>query len=318
MKLFLLGLALFTASAGAADYRWLNSWDRNLVMVPQYAEPYQKAVEKASNGSIKFVISGPEAVPPFEQLQPVASGAFQFLFTNGAYHFGTTPLMLAFEALGGTPEQRRTSGVLDYLDRHYQKLGLKLVSMAMTRDGHYQLILKKPLTAAGDLAGHKIRGNPAYQSVVKMLGGSIVNLPFGEVYTALDKGVVDGFAAVGIGITQTKLYEVSKYVVRPAFGFNCQAVLANLNTWNKLTAAERKILLDEGAKADARWLELSTQLMAEDERSLVANGMQVVHMGEAQKAKLKAAWSEGIWEMAAQKHKKEVEEFRAFARSKGL
>ncbi len=87
-------LALSGSVAQAAEYRWLNSWDRTLPQIPMFVEPYLKAVEAASKGSIKFRVSGPEAVPPFEQLQPVASGAFHFLFTHGAYHFGTSPLLV--------------------------------------------------------------------------------------------------------------------------------------------------------------------------------------------------------------------------------
>ena len=85
----------------AAEYRFLASWDKNYPGVTHIAQPFIKNVEAASKGSMKLIMSGPETVPPFEQLQPVDSGAFQFLFTHGAYHFGTTPYLAALEALGG-------------------------------------------------------------------------------------------------------------------------------------------------------------------------------------------------------------------------
>ena len=62
-------------------------------------------------------MSGPQTVPAFEQLQPASAGAFHFLFTHGAYHFGTTPLLAAIEAIGGTPEQRHASGIFHVLDK---------------------------------------------------------------------------------------------------------------------------------------------------------------------------------------------------------
>ena len=52
-----------------------------------------------------------------------------------------------------------------------------LFALPMTKDGGYQIVLRKPLTAAGDLAGYKIRGNPTYLSVINMLGASMVTLP---------------------------------------------------------------------------------------------------------------------------------------------
>jgi TRAP-type C4-dicarboxylate transport system substrate-binding protein len=313
----ILALASSTA-AQAADYRWLNSWDRTLPQISLFVEPYLKAVEAASGGSIKFIVSGPETVPSFEQLQPVASGAFQFLFTHGAYHFGTNPLLAAVEALGGTPEQRKNSGVFEAVDRHYQKLGLKLISMPMTTDGGYQLILKRPLTPAGDIQGHKIRGNPTYANVIRMLGGSMVTLPPAEIYSALDKGVIDGFAWPSYGVIDSRFYEPAKFIVRPAFGYGTNPVLVNLATWNRMSAGERKIMQDEAAKAEASWLKESARLMESDQKALVAKGMTVVQMGEAQRAKLNRAWSDGLWELASQKHKKEVDEIRAIAKAKGI
>ena len=302
----------------AAEYRWLNSWGKDIPHITLMIEPYLKAVETASKGSIKFNISGPETVPAFEQLQPVASGAFQFLNTHGAYHFGTIPMLAAIEAIGGTPEQRRSSGIFDVVDKMYQRLGLKIIAMPMGPDGGYQIVMKQPLTAAGDLQGRKIRGNPTYSNVIKMLGGSTVTMPPGEIYSALDKGVIDGFAFTTNGVLTTRFYEVSKYIVRPAFGFGTLPFIANLASWNKMPEADRKIMLDEGEKASAKWMVDVTKLIVDEERDLIAKGLTVVQMNDASKAKVKAAWSEGLWEIAGQKAKKDVDELRAFAKSKGL
>jgi TRAP-type C4-dicarboxylate transport system substrate-binding protein len=313
-----LALAWPASAVTAAEYRWLNSWNANFPPVNVFAKTYQKAVETATKGRITFNVSGPETVPTFEQFQPLTSGAFQFLYTHGAFHFGISPLLAAVEALGGTPEQRRKSRVFDAVDKHYQKLGAKLVAIAMTPDEGYQIVLRKPVTASGDLQGYKIRGNPTYLPLLQMLGASMVTLPPNEVYSALDKGVVDGFAWLSYGVVESRLHEPSKYLLRPGFGYNAQVVLANLNTWNRLSEEDRKILIEEGEKAAAHWLKESTRLIAEEEKNLQAKGLQVTLMGDAQKAKLKRAWSDGLWEIAAKTHKKEVDELRAIARSEGL
>ena len=319
LHLMAAGVLAAAASTGiAADYRWLNSWDGSQSQTQLLAQPYMKAVEAASKGSIKFTVNGPETVPPFEQLQPVAAGAFQFLFTNGAYHFGTSPMLSVIEALGGTNEQRKNSGVIEAVDRFYQKLGLKLVSLPMSASGGYQIILKKPLTPAGDLQGHKIRGNATYSGVIRMLGGTVVALPPGEIYTSLDKGVIDGFAWTNYGVVDMKLYEPAKFALRPTFGFGTYAILANLATWNKLSPAEQKIMLDEAKKIEASWLKDSARLVAAEEQTLVSKGLTVVQMGDAQKAKLARAWSDGLWDLASQKFKKDVDELRAIAKSKGI
>ena len=112
-----IALAVTTVPAAALELRMLTSWDRNNPAVPLLAEGFAKNVEKASNGNIKFVLNGPETVPPFEQLQPVASGAFQMLFTHGVYHFGQTGISMGLDAVGGTMAERHATGVFDVVDK---------------------------------------------------------------------------------------------------------------------------------------------------------------------------------------------------------
>ncbi len=317
-RVLMLALLLSAQSVAAADYRWLSGWDRNYPAMPIVVEPFIKEVEAASKGSIKIIHSGPETVPAFEQLQPVASGAFHFLYTHGAYHFGTTPVLTAFEGVGGDEKARRASGILEWIDRHYQKLGLKLVASPMTPDGGYGILLRQPPGPAGDLQGRKIRGTPSYTAVFRMLGATPVQMPPGEIYTALDKGVVDGAAWPVIGPLNYRWYEVAKYVLRPSFGFNMNPIFMNLQAWNKLSESEKKILTDVGKKYEAIWFREYARLAEEEDKALAAKGMQFVEMGAAQKAKLKDAWAEGLWELSIQKSKKDIEEMRALAKSKGL
>ena len=302
----------------AAEYRFLASWDKNYPGVTHIAQPFIKNVEAASKGSMKLIMSGPETVPPFEQLQPVGSGAFQFLFTHGAYHFGTTPYLAALEALGGDLQSRRAAGVWDVVDKHYQRYGLKLIALTMTPDGGYNIFARQPIGPSGDLQGRKIRGTPTYHSVFRMLGASPVVLPPSDIYTSLEKGVIDGGAWPVVGLLGYRWYEVAKYLVRPAFGYVAQPIFMNLAAWNKLSEADKKMLLQEGRKIEDQWDRETARLAADEEKALLAKGMTVTQMGDAQKARLKQAWSDGLWEMTSQKAKKDIDELRAFAKSKGL
>jgi TRAP-type C4-dicarboxylate transport system substrate-binding protein len=302
----------------AADYRFLSSWDQRHPANYVIAEPFSKNLEAATNGRVKLVFSGPETVPSFEQLQPAGAGAFQFLMSHGAYHFGTTPYLAAVEAMGGDRQKRKAAGLWQMIDKHYQRYGLKLVAYNMTPDGGYQIFTRQPIGPNGDLQGRKIRGNATYQSVLSMLGASVVNLPPGEVYTAVDKGVVDGAAWAVPGLLDYRLNEVAKYLVRPAFGFTGYPIFMNLAAWNRLPEADRKILLDVGGKLEDHAYAEFGRLADEEEKLALSKGMMITQMGPAQKAKLNQVWADGLWELAAQKAKKDIDELRAFARSKGL
>ena len=314
----LISLLAFASGANAADIRMLSSWDKTNPAVGVLAEAFAKNVEAASKGSIKFIISGPETVPPFEQLQPVSTGVFQMLFTHGVYHYGTTGMGVSMDAVRGDMEARRKSGLMEALDTHYQKLGLKLVAVAISATRGYHMVLRAPVGPSGDLQGRKIRGTPSYHTVIAMLGGSAVVLPGGEVYSALEKGVVDGAAWPASGVLGMRWHEVAKYMLRPTFGLNHYMFLMNLNAWNRLTEDERKLLSAEGRKIEDIWFTEYDRMVNEEEATLIQRGMQITEMGPEQKAKVQAAWAQAQWDLAEKKSGKEAADLRARLKSQGL
>jgi TRAP-type C4-dicarboxylate transport system substrate-binding protein len=322
IRTVVLAIALTAPAVGvsAQQFRMLSSWDKNYANNPVILNPFMHGIETASKGRMKFSVSGPETVPPFEQLEPLASGVFHFLFTAGSYHFGTTPILSVMGAVDGDLAAVRASGILDRVDQHYQKLGVKLVALPLSPDGGYHIILKQPIGPSGDLQGRKIRGTPVYGEVIKMLGGVMTVLPPAEIYTALDKGTVDGASWPVTGAFSFRWYEVAKYLLRPAFGVETAPILMNLNAWNRLSDADRQIIQQEARKVEDAFFEEIVRMWQEEEKALFARGMTVTQMGEAQKAKLNAAWADGIWALAIapEKNRKDVEELRQFARSKKL
>ena len=125
----------------------------------------------------------------------------------------------------------------------------------------YQIILRQPVGSSGDLAGRKIRGTQNYGGVFSLLHASPVVLPPGEVYSALEKGVVDGAAWPAIGVLDYKWNEVAKFLMRPLFGSSPYYLFVNLNSWNSLSKTQQAVLLEEGRKIqdfwDPEWLRLS-------------------------------------------------------------
>lgn len=63
--------------------------------------PFAQMVSEASGGASSVSLTGPEAVPPFEQLQPVAAGVFDILFTSGAYHSNEIAAGMVMDAVPG-------------------------------------------------------------------------------------------------------------------------------------------------------------------------------------------------------------------------
>src|SRR5688500_2458080 len=156
-----LGLALIVALvASAAPAAWaqtktiklLSSWDRTTLAALEGALVFQEEVKKVSGGKLEIDIKGPETVPPFQQIQPVSAGVFDMLYTHGVYHAGAKGLTLVADAIDADLEKRRSSGVIDYLDKYYQKHNkLTMIAMPIQGTQGYAIVSRDPLSPEGDL-----------------------------------------------------------------------------------------------------------------------------------------------------------------------
>ena len=202
------GLCLaVSAPAQAQQFKLLGGWAENNVNAYWPGAQYKKNLEAASAGKMTVAISGPEAVPPFEQLQPVTAGAFDIVYTHPTYH--SKGLAGVAEIIPFGLEQWRSSGVWDYIDKYYQKThNVKLLALVALGTEGYHCYLKAPL------------------------GGVPVVMPMGDVYTSIEKGVVDGGCAPANVMLATKHHEVAKYRVEPRFGLLVSMIAINLDRFN--------------------------------------------------------------------------------------
>lgn len=140
-----LGLGLSVSQGLAENFKMLTAWGPNHSGTANMAYGYIDLVEEMSGGSMKIAPSGPEVVPAGKQLQPVSAGVFDLIYTHGLYHTGTTGIGAAIDAVNGDIEKRRTSGVWDWVDQHYQETqGLKVLSIPTATTG-FRFFLKEEM-----------------------------------------------------------------------------------------------------------------------------------------------------------------------------
>ena len=141
----------------------------------------------------------------------------------------------------------------------------------------YYIYSNKKIETA-DLSGLKLRIAPIYRDFFQKLNASVVQIAPGEVYTALERGVVDGYGWPLIGIFDLGWHEKTKYRVEPGFYAIELGVVFNANTWRKLTPAQREFLEKQGA-----WLEsLNAEMASKDAPAEIKKqqdaGIQVIKL----------------------------------------
>jgi TRAP-type C4-dicarboxylate transport system substrate-binding protein len=314
------GLSVFALSSVRAQrqLRALNAFAPNFVFSREIATPFFESLSRASQGALSFRVSGPEVVPFAEQFQPTAAGAFDLLFTHPAYHSGTTAIGLAMDAVAADPVARREAGIIDFVDQHYSKLGLKVLAVVPTGSKGFQYVTKTPLKPSPSLSGMKVRGTVSYHPMIKALGGSPVVMGGGDVYSALERGVIDAAAWGLTGVVDFKWNEVAKYYARPGFGQASLYIFMNARTWQGLSAQQQQWMNDEARRLEIACVKRFDELAAAEEVEMRRLGMQETRFPAPDASRLEDLWAQGVWEIARAKNGADADRMRQLAVARGL
>lgn len=311
-KILLAAVIGLCSQVYAENLRMLTSYGLTSLYTNQIAAQFIKDLE-GSDADIQVQLSGPEVIPPFEQVEPVSAGVFDLLHTHGAYHTGVTGVGAAIDAIRVDSEKLRDSGIWAYIDDQYGTLGLKLVAVVPLGSKGFEYVLKEPISGSPAFSGRKLRVSPTYINVTKGLGGSPVIMSSGEVYSSMEKGVIDG-AAWGLnGVEEMKWNEVAKYITRPAFGQTYNLILMNKSRFESLSEAQQQAILDAGQHLETSLVPVLDELAGQEVEKLQSLGMQVTEFDEADAARLDKLVNEGIWQLGIDKSPDAVKTMREMA-----
>jgi tripartite ATP-independent transporter DctP family solute receptor len=118
-----------------------------------------------------------------------------------------------------------------------------------------------------DLVGMKIRvpESPVWVEMIRAMGGAPTPIPFGEVYTALQQKTVDGQENPIPTIYSRKFYEVQAHLSMTRHMLQNNTMIINKHSFEKLTPANQKILMEEAAAASTK----NSKLQQERELSML-------------------------------------------------
>ena len=260
-------------------------------------ERFVKKVNDEGKGIVQInYIGGPKAIPTFEQGNALRNGVVDLANTTTSFTASIAPEGLALNYTTQTIAESRKNGALDYLNKVLMDKGLYY--FAKTGEGIQYYIYSNKRIDKADLTGLKLRIAPIYRDFFQKLGANVLQIAPGEVYTALERGVVDGYGWPLIGIFDLGWHEKTKFRLEPGFYTIELGIQFSANTWKKLTPAQRTFLEKQGAWLESENAEIARRDSAEEIKKQTAAGIQVVKMDDAQakvflKTSMDAAW-EGI------------------------
>jgi TRAP-type transport system periplasmic protein len=297
-------IALISAIIAAVLADAALAQERTLRAISAFAEQtnYTRAflsfierVNEAGKGSIQIrFVGGPKAMPPFEVGTALKNGVVDIAYVTGAFYTNIMPEADAWKLTERPMAELRKSGAFDYMAKLYDQKMDAIFLARHANDSPFHIYLTKPISKP-DLAGLKIRVTPVYRDFFSALGATVVQTAPGEVYTALERGVVDGYGWPIHGIFELGWHEKTKYRVEPGF-YNAEvSVLVNKAVWAELTDPQRQVITAAG-----QWLETEctdwAKFNADETARQRAAGIETIAFSAGDAEAFRAKAYEAGWE----------------------
>jgi TRAP-type transport system periplasmic protein len=262
-----------------------------------YSRGFEKFIDKVNadgKGVIQInYIGGPKAMPPFEVGNALKNGVVDIANVTGAFYTNLMPEADAWKLTERPMAELRRNGGYDYMARLYdQKLNAILLARHID-DNPFHIYLNKPISKL-DLTGLKLRITPVYRDFFQALGATVVQTAPGEVYTSLERGVVDGYGWPITGIFDLGWHEKTKYRVDPGFYSAEVSILINKAAWARLTDAQKKVITDAAASIEAQAADTAKENEADIAKQKAA-GIQVIAFSGANADALRTKAYETGW-----------------------
>jgi len=262
--------------------------------VPLFIE----AINQKSHGRLRIDwLGGPEVFATFDQIHALKAGTIDaILYYPFAY---MKSLMPEAEAKGLSElnewEERKSGGFELWTEIFEKRVNAKYLGK-FHNNLRFYIYTNKKVEKVADFKGQNLRTMPLYIPFIKALGANPVTVPPPEMYTSIERGVVDGLMYPKYSMTSWALQEVLKFTIEPGV-FNIEpATMINLDRWKKIPKDLQDILLE--TMKDFEYIAAMRGIMIEEKEDRVREkaGMKIIRLPPEEAAKYTKLAYDTTWE----------------------
>jgi TRAP-type C4-dicarboxylate transport system substrate-binding protein len=229
------------ALAQEVTLRLVSAFPENQFYVKRTVEWIEKVNQEGKGVLHINFIGGPKAIPTFEVGKAVQSGVVDIGFTTGAFYTNVMPEADFLKLSETSAAEQRKNGGYDLINKIWAEKANMRYLAKVVEFTPFHLYLNKKIDKP-DLTGLKIRITPVYRDFFQAMGASVMTTAPGEVYTALERGVIDGYGWPIHALFDLNWQEKTKFRVDPGF-YNAEVSLVmNLDKHKSLPAKVREYL----------------------------------------------------------------------------
>ena len=285
----LAALAAATLLMGAAQAQTMKAADVHPAGYPTVVavENMGKKLAAATNGRIKFqMFPGSVLGGEKEMIEQTQVGAIQILRTSLGPVGPVVPEVNVFNmpfVFRDIPHMRAViDGLIgqELLDK-ISASSARMVGLAWMDGGSRSLYTKKPVRKPEDLKGQKIRmmGNPLFVDTMNAMGGNGIAMGYGEVFSAIQTGVIDGAENNPPSLFTANHYKAgAKYYTQTNHLIIPEIVVMSKVAWDKLSKDDQALVKKLAREAQLEQRALWDKAVGDYTEKLKAAGVEFIQM----------------------------------------
>lgn len=244
-------------------------------------------VKEKSNGDLTIkIFPNAQLGSERDQAEQVVTGAIDMAKINGGlaesfeptYKINSIPYLFR-----DIPHMRKfmTSGVAE--EMLMSSKGKGFIGLTFYDSGTRSFYAKKPIKSPADLAGMKVRvpESPTMMEMIRLLGGKATPMPFTEIYTGLQQGVIDGAENNISSLVEMRHSEVAKFYSVDQHSMAPDVIIISENSWNSLSAAQQKILKEAAAESLTEQIKIWDETENANKEKAIKLGVTFVEVDKA-------------------------------------
>lgn len=290
-----LAVGAMSAQAQEVTLRAVNAFQEGTYFARNF-EDFVKRVNAEGKGVVQInYLGGPKAISPGEHATALRRGVVDMANTTASYTANLVPEGMAMNFTSRSMDELRKAGMIDYMNQLYMDKGMYY--LGRTAEGiPYHVFTNKKIEKFSDFQGQKLRVAPIYRDFFQSLGATMLQTQAGEVFTALERGAVDGYGWPLIGIFDFGWQEKTKYRIDPGFYSVEVGMVMSKAAWEKLTAQQREFLEQQVARLEAGNLERARIDSEAEIKRMDEAGLKTLTLQGQDRQKFRDAAYETAWE----------------------
>ena len=242
---------------------------------------------------------GPEVMPPFKQAEGVRNGAVDMTYTSPSYYQGLVPTSGTMNLSYKTYAEIAATNYHERMTELHAEKDLIFLGEIPATQLNFVIYMGEEVSSLEDLKGKRIRVFPTLLPIVKALGAEPIVMGMGDIFTAMERGTIDGYMQGPLA--QAQQFEgLVKTVIFPGVYRAGFPVLINKDTWGMMSTDLQQRLTtflrdDFAPRMDYIWGDDITDNIAQ----MKAAGFNILELPADEAARYEQMAMDAAWAVTA-------------------